>query len=85
MKKLETYAAVNVAIAFYQANGTLVKSYNGSLSENGDYTLFRTIKANNETLYAGEDAAIFGNVITNIPNGAYAYFTVISKKNGASV
>ncbi len=77
LPKLDAYKALNVTIAFFQNDNTPIKSMTAPLdgSEAG-YKLYKTVIANGETYTSGEDNAIFGQVITDIPNGAYGYFTV---------
>ena len=82
MPKLGNYTAITVKVAFYDKNNVLVKSHEGKLSTtNSDYVLYKSIVAGSETFTAGEGNAIFGNVITDIPNGAYEYYTVTATSN----
>lgn len=77
MAKMGSYEELAVTISFYDANDALVKAWTGKLSDtDSDYTLFKSIVADNETYTADEGCALFGNVIADIPDGAYSYFTV---------
>ena len=78
LAKTAPYESIKVAISFYDASGNVIKKQTGTLAkENSDYTLYSSIKANGETYRASKSSAIFGNIITDIPNGAYSYFDVI--------
>ena len=77
MAKMGSYEELEVTISFYDAKDALIKAWTGKLSDtDSDYTLFKSIVADNETYTADEGCALFGNVIADIPNGAYSYFTV---------
>ncbi len=77
MAKIAECKSLTVKTVFSKANGTTIKTHTGTLdgSANG-YKLFKSITAGSETYTAEEGSAIFGHVITDIPNGAYDYVTV---------
>jgi len=85
MTKLSGYQSVDVTVEFYKSNGTLVKTYQGKLGVNGTYALYQSILADNETFTAAENNAIFGSVITDIPNGAYDYYDITAKSENGTV
>ena len=64
--------SVTVSIVFKDKSGNTVKSKIGTLStENSDYTLYSAVKAAGELYFAKSNQALFGCVITDIPNGAF--------------
>ena len=80
--KLEAIDRLNVVITFYDKEDAEIKTFSGTLGgAESDYQLCLSIKAGNETLTAESGSAIFGNVIKDIPNGAYDYFTVTVSDN----
>ena len=87
MAKMESYNKINVQISFYGKDDNPVKSLKQVLGgADSNYTLYTTVGANDETFKAGENNAIFGNVIKSIPDGAYSYFSVVvTDENGNEI
>ena len=81
---LEAYDKVDVAITFTLTDGG-TKVINGTLGgAASDYTLYKRITAGADLYKAAEGAAIFGNIVTDIPNGAYTNVSV-TITNGSDV
>ena len=75
----ETLATVGSATvtATFELDGETVWSFTRQLggAEN-DYALYQSITAGNDVYTAAEGAAIFGNIVTDIPDGAYDALTL---------
>ena len=71
MEKLAAVKSATVTVTF-TLGGETVKTLTRVLGgANSQYSLYKSITAAGETYTAAEGSAIFGNVITDIPNGAY--------------
>ncbi len=71
LAKLPDAAFLNVKIEFTLAAGG-TKTVEGKLGgADSDYTLYQKATAGGDTYTAADGCAIFGNVITDIPDGAY--------------
>lgn len=85
LAKLPDAAAVTVKIEFTLASGG-TKTVTGKLGgENSDYTLYKKATAGGDTYTATEGCAIFGNVITGIPEGAYTNVKVTITNGSAEL
>jgi len=72
---IKAYHSLDVTITFTVDGG--VKQLKNTLGgEKSDYSLYQKITADGEIYIACEGTAIFGSVITDIPNGAYSKITV---------
>ena len=67
-----TAESVVVTITFKNDNGETVKSYQGTLADNGgDLTLYASVIADGETYFAAQGTSIFGCIVKDIPEGAW--------------
>ena len=76
LTKLSSVQSATVTVTFDLVDGgtkTLTRVLGGA---NNQYSLYRKITAAGETYVAAENCAIFGNVITNIPDGDYSAITI---------
>ena len=80
---LTAYDSLDVTITFTVDGGekVLKRTLGG---KNSDYSFYQKITADGEIYIASDGTAIFGNIITDIPNGAYSKIT-ISIANGTDV
>lgn len=70
-------SSITISIVFKDDEGKTIKSKVGVLAtENSDYTLYSAVKAAGEKYFAARGLALFGCVITDIPNGAWSYVEV---------
>ena len=71
LETLATVSSATVTLTF-ELDGEVVKTLTRQLggAEN-DYTFYKSITADGEVYDAADGAAIFGNIITDIPDGAY--------------
>ncbi len=68
---IKNYAYLTVTMTFDLAEGGQ-KSFTRTLGgANSDYELYKSITAGGEVYTAAEGNVIFGNIVTDIPNGAY--------------
>lgn len=85
LNKLPAVESATVKITFTLADGgekTLTRTLGG---ESSDYELYRSITAAGETYTACEGCAIFGNIITGIPEGAYTHVAVTITAGGETL
>lgn len=82
--RLSAVEAVDVSIEFTLENGAK-KTFKGTLGgSNNTYSLYYNVTAAGATYRAADGCALFGNVITGIPNGAYTSMTVTITESGTS-
>ena len=67
---LQSQDALKVTLSFRTADDTLY-IVNYLRGKNSDYTLYEKITAGEDRYAAAEGDALFGNVVTGIPNGAW--------------
>ncbi len=75
LEKLSAYSALDVTVTFTTADGTkiLKQTLGGNKS---DYGLYKVVSADGAYYIAEDGNAMFGNIIAEIPNGAYTAVTV---------
>ncbi len=76
MEKMNAVSTAVVAISFALTDGKTKTTTFTLGGTDSDFGLYKTIKADGELYQAIEGDAIFGAVITDIPNGAYTAVTV---------
>lgn len=76
-RKIQT-ESVTVSILFKDRDGKTIKSLSKKLAtENSDFELYSAVVADGEVFFADNDNALFGLVVTDIPDGAW-YSTELS-------
>lgn len=84
MKKLSTVQTATVKVTFTLADGTTKTLTKKLAVENSDYELYKTITAAGDSYTAADGYALFGDVITNIPDGAYTAIDLTVTDDGGN-
>lgn len=85
LEKLQGITSAGVEIVFTLAEGG-TKTITNTLGNNAsDYKLYKTVTAAGEAYRAAEGYALFGSVITNIPDGAYTAIAITITDNAGNI
>ena len=71
LAKLSAVRSATVTITFTLSDGSVKTVIKTLAAESSDYTLYRTVSAGDDSYAADSGCVLFGNIITDIPNGAY--------------